>query len=151
LPRSWPRAALLGLLASFLAADACAILVVSLPWVRPSADGRSAQAYMQLTSTEGAKLVAASTMAAGLVTIRAPGARKAAVGAMPLPARVVVELRPGGYYIALDRLTRPLKPGDHVPLSLTIEAGDGTRQELAIGAEVRLHSAVDDELHPHHH
>ena len=36
------RALVLGLLASFLATDASAILVVSLPWVRMSADTRSA-------------------------------------------------------------------------------------------------------------
>ena len=144
------RRLVLGLLASFLATDASAILVVSLPWVRTSADTRSAQAYMQLKSTDGAKLVGASTVAAGMVAFRAPGARKTTVSEISLPANVVVELRPGGYYLALERLTRPLKPGDHIPLNLTIETGDGTRQEILISAEVRHHSVIDDELHPHH-
>jgi VCBS repeat-containing protein len=63
-----------------------------------------------------------------------------------------MQLAPGEYRIALTRLTRPLKIGDHVPVSLTIESADGKRQELLINAEVRRRSAYDDEMtHPHKH
>jgi VCBS repeat-containing protein len=48
-------------------------------------------------------------------------------------------------------LTRALKLGDRVPLMLTIESGDGSRQEIPIDAEVRRHSPIDDHLHGHAH
>jgi copper(I)-binding protein len=138
--------------AADVAADASAILLVNLPWVRPGADARSAELFMEIKSTDGAALVGASSFAAGDVTLLAPGKAPKAVGEITLPANAAVQLAPGAYRIALRRLTHPLKIGDHVPVSLTIQSADGKRQELLINAEVRRRSAYDDEMtHPHKH
>jgi copper(I)-binding protein len=141
----------LGLLASGLAIDAGAVLTINLAWVRMSPGGHSAEAYMQVTSSEDAKLVEVRSFAAKAASLRAAGPGKAALREIPLPARVDVDLRPGGYRIALDGLTRPLKLGEHVPLTLIFEGPGKARQEILVGAEVRLRSAVEDEGHPHKH
>ena len=133
-------------------AEATAILLVNLPWVRPGANSRSAELYLEIKSSDGAALVGASSYAAGGVTLLGPGKAVKPVGEIALPANTAVRLAPGAYRIALQHLTRPLKIGEHVPVSLTIKSADGKRQELLINAEVRRRSAYDDEMtHPHTH
>ena len=143
--------AMFALVATLFAADAGAVLVVNLPWLRVAGDGRSAEIYMELQSSEGAALVGASTFAAASVSFKSPDARNNALKEIPLPANVAVHLAPGGYRIVLHRLTRQLKLGDHVPVNLTLRSPDGSRQELLVNAEVRLHSVLEDEMQPHHH
>src|SRR5258706_6304665 len=62
----------LGLALALGAADASALFIVNQPWVVPAAKGRSTMAYMDLTSTEGAALVAAKSDAAAQVSIGGP-------------------------------------------------------------------------------
>jgi len=127
-------------------------LQVSLPWVRPGADANSAELFMKITSADDAALVGASSLAAGAATLLAPGKGPKPVAGIALPANAVVRLAPGAYRIALARLMRPLKIGDHVPVSLTIQSAHGKREELLIDAEVRRRSAYDDEMkHRHKH
>jgi copper(I)-binding protein len=54
-------------------------------------------------------------------------------GGIPVPANGQAELKPGGYHVMLIGLTRELKPGDTVKLTLTFEKA-GTRE---VTAEVR--------------
>ena len=54
---------------------AAALFIVNQPWVRPAKVAQTTEAYMNLTSTDGAKLVAVSTTAAKDAVIRAPGRR----------------------------------------------------------------------------
>ena len=146
-----PRLAtsLLLLFATLLQAEAAAVLTINLAWVRMAPGGKSAEAFMQVTSSEDAKLVEVRSFAAKSVSMR--DSRKAALAAIPLPAKVDVDLKPGAYFIALDGLTRPLKLGEHVPLTLIFEGPGKARQEILVGAEVRLRSAIEDEGHPHKH
>jgi copper(I)-binding protein len=143
--------AALGVCAFLVATNANAILVVSQPWVRVSSDQRSAEAYMALTSTDGAVLVGATTFAAAAIAIKSPGSPANVRIEIALPANVAVQLSPAAKHFVLTRLTKPLKLGDRVPLSLTIKSADGSVQELLVNAEVRRHSAIDDELNPHKH
>jgi copper(I)-binding protein len=130
--------------------DADALFIVNQPWVVPAAKGRSTAAYMDLTSTEGATLVAAKSDAAESVTIRGPkGTPRGAP--LALPARMMIHLAPNGYRLVLDKLTRPIKRGERVLLMLTIEAADGLRQEIGVDAEARLNSPLDEERHSHTH
>jgi copper(I)-binding protein len=140
-----------GLSLALMAQQASALFVVNQPWVRPAQQARATEAYMNLTSTDGASLVGAASTAAAAVAILAPGKTANKVDRVLLPAERVVALAPAGYRIALRRLARTLKVGDRVQLSLTIEAADGTRQEVGVNAEVRLHSPIDDEMHAHTH
>ena len=151
LPRVWNLALAFGLAAVPLAANAVALFIVTEPWVRVAPNARSAEAYMQLKSTEGATVVGVRSDVVANVTIRPPGETRAAVGQIPLPAGVTVMLAPGAYRLVLPTLDRPLKLGDRVPFVLTIEAADGGRQEVPVNAEVRRRSPTDDHKIPHRH
>jgi copper(I)-binding protein len=140
-----------GLSLGLMAQQASALFVVNQPWVRPAQQAGATEAYMNLTSTDGASLVGAASTAAAAVAILAPGKTAKKVDRLSLPAERVVTLAPDGYRIALRRLARTLKVGDRVQLTLTIEAADGTQQEVGVNAEVRLHSPIDDEMHAHTH
>jgi copper(I)-binding protein len=144
-------ALLLGLATALPVSAANAMFIVNQPWVRPAQVAQSTEAYMDLTSTEGATLVGVATDAAKATTIRAPG--KAAVTArkVTLPPQALVALAPGRYRIALIYLLRTLKLGDRVPMTLTIELADGSRQDIPIDAEVRLRSPLEDERRAHSH
>src|SRR5262245_43783198 len=138
----------IGAALAICAADAHALFIVNQPWVRPAAQGRSTEAYMDLTSTEGAVLVGARSEIAA-VAISAPGKTVRAVERLPLPAHSMVSLAPGGYRLALSKIARSLKLGDRVALTLIIEAADGSRQEIPVNAEARRHSPLDDERRAH--
>jgi copper(I)-binding protein len=133
------------------APQASALFIVNQPWVRPAHVARSTEAYMNLTSTDGATLIGVTSDAAASVAIMRPGAPAKRVDRLPLPARTVVALAPGGDRIALSRLARTLRLGDRVQLTLMIEAADGSRQHIGVDAEVRLRSPIDDEMRAHKH
>ena len=138
----------MGFALAICAADARAIFIVNQPWIRPAAQGRSTEAYMDLTSTEGAVLVGARSEIAA-VSIIAPGKAARSVRNLPLPAQTMVSLAPGAYRLLLSKLARSVKRGDRVLMMLTIEAADGSRQDIPVDAEARTHSPVDDERRAH--
>lgn len=144
-------ALVLGLATTMAAPPANAVFVVNQPWVRPAQVAQTTEAYMDLTSTEGAKLVSVRTDAAKAATIRAPGKSATASPRVVLPPGTLVSLAPGQYRIALIQLLRTLKLGDRVELTLTIEREDGARQDVAVNAEVRQRSPIDDERRGHAH
>ena len=145
LPRH--RVGLAGCLAlAIWAADAHAIFIVNQPWVRPAAAGGSSEAYMDLTSTEGATLIGARSEIA-TVTIRS--AATAPVARLPLPAKTMVRLAPEGYRLALSKLGKAVRRGERVILTLTVEAADGSRQDIPVNAEAQLRSPLEDERRAH--
>ena len=144
-------AVICGLGLALAAPQASAVFVVNQPWVRPAHAERDTEAYMNLTSTEGATLIEVTSDAAAEVAVLGPGAHVRRVHRLRLPARTAVALVPGGSRILLSRLARTLKLGDRVQLALTIEAANGSRQRIDVNAEVRLRSPVDDEMRAHKH
>ena len=143
-------AACLGVALAIVATEASAIFIVNQPWLTPAAKGRSTSAYMDLTSTEGATLVAARSEVAASVHIRAPNERAGSTHLL-LPPGKMIRLEKGGYRLALDRLTRSVALGDRILLTLTIESSDGSRQEIVVNAEARHDSPLDDERRAHQH
>jgi len=127
------------------------LLIVNQPWTRPALAGHATEVYMDITSTEGATVVAVASDIAATTRIRGPDPQRGKATAIALPAGQLVSLAPGNYRISLLRLNRTLKLGDRAWLTLTIEHADGLRQEIAVNSEVRLHSPIDDELHAHRH
>ncbi len=144
-------ALILGLAAALTALPANALFIVNQPWVRPAQAAQSTEAYMNLTSTEGAKLIAVRSDVAKAMSLLAPGRQPVVVSSVALPAEALVALAPGRYRIALKQVLRTLKPGDRLNLTLTIELGDGSRQDIDVNAEVRLRSPIDDERRAHVH
>lgn len=151
LPRHRISAAVFAAFVAVAVARADGLFIVNQPWVRPAQAGQTTEAYMDLTSSAGAKLVGVTSAAAAAAVVRTPEKLSGAAQSVTLPAGMLVALAPGKYRIVLQRLARALKPGDRVALSLTIEAADGSRQDIPVNAEVRLHSPIDDELHAHKH
>jgi len=151
--RQLPTALLLSLALGFslAATEARAeTFVVTEPWVRAADDGRSAEGYMKLTSSEGTTLLSVTSFAAARVSICQPGQVCHKLKELDLPAGQLVQLAPASYRIRLQGLTRKLKLGARVSIALTIRHADGREQEIPIDAEVRLHSPTADEADPHH-
>jgi hypothetical protein len=155
-PRILRRWALLSACAGALAHSPLAagsVVIVNLPWVLPAAKGKSTQAFMTLQSSERASLVGVRSPVATSVTIVA-GAKGATMQRLPLPPGEELTLAPGKVRLRLDGIQRTLKLGEQVPLVLTIEAEDGSRQDIEVRIEVRRRSVLEDELreqHHHHH
>jgi copper(I)-binding protein len=132
-------------------AQASTVVAINGPWVRVAPDGASAEAYMEIQSSGPAALVAGRSTAAGKVTLRAPGKRISSIAEVPLPAGTMQPLAPDGYRVGLEKLARPLKLGDYVPLEVTIRGEDGKLLQMPLNAEVRRRSARDDHRLGHAH
>lgn len=137
------RRGLLALLFATGAALAAEPVTVTDPWVRATAPGQKvAGAYMELSSASGATLLAAASPVAGVVELHTMKMeegvmRMRAVPRIELPAGQAVKLAPGGYHVMLLDLKRELKPGDTVPITLTVEGRDKAKSSLEVKALVR--------------
>lgn len=112
-------------------------------WVRATvAQQKSTGAFMRLTAKADSRVVAAQSPVAGVVEVHEMAMEKdvmrmRAVPALALPAGQTVELKPGGYHVMLMDLKAPVKAGEVVPLTLTLESAGGQRSTLEVKAEVR--------------
>ena len=126
-----------------LALPAAAQISVADPWVRGTVAGQKATgAFMQLKSANDASLVGAASPMAKIVEIHEMkmegGVMKmSAVDKLALPAGKIVELKPGGYHVMLMDLTQPLKEGETVPLTLTVEDKAGKKTIVEVKAAVK--------------
>jgi hypothetical protein len=133
-------ALLLGVLAAWVSAQE---LAVSNAWVRATVPGqRATGAFMELTSDRDLVLLSAASPVAGTVEVHemvmeGSMMRMRALPRLELPAGRKVELRPGGYHVMLMDLRRTLKPGEIVPISLTLEGPGAKRTSIEVRAEVR--------------
>jgi copper(I)-binding protein len=138
--------AALSLLCAGVAAQGGAVTVKD-AWVRGTVpQQRASGLFAHITSERAARLVAASSPVAGVVEIhemRMEGTtmRMRAVNALELPAGKSVALAPGGYHIMLMELKQQLKPGETVPVTLTIESAGGARESVQVQAQVRALNA----------
>lgn len=137
---------------------------VSDAWARATAPGQSGAAIQFLiTSEEDAYLLDISSPVAGAVEIhkmkQEGGVMKMrAVKSLPLPAGKQVDLGANGNHVMLLKLKQPLKEGDSVPLTLTIQYTDKRKESIKAKAEVRPLTASSDkhehqehEQHQEHH
>ena len=128
---------------------------VSDAWVRATVqEQKISGAYMTLTAAQDARLVGASSRAAGAVEIHRTSmesntARMRRAAAIDLPAGKSVQLRPGGYHIMLLNLKRQLKEGDSVAIRLVIEDKSGKPSRLEVKALVRPIGADSGPAHAH--
>jgi hypothetical protein len=135
---------LLAMLAG-LAAPACAQsgLEVSNVWARATiAAQKTGGIYLDIRSAAPARLVGVASPAAARVELHnmkmEGGVMKmSAVQSIDLAAGQTVKLAPGGFHVMLIDLKQPLKAGDSVPVTLTVERADKTRASIETKAEVR--------------
>ena len=117
--------------------------VVKDPWVRGTvAQQKATGAFMQITSTQGGRLLSAASPVSGVVEVhemKMDGSvmKMGAIPSLDLPAGKNVELKPGGYHVMLMDLKKELKAGDTVPLTLVVEGKDSKTESLEIKAPVR--------------
>jgi len=123
-------------------------------WVRAPAPGQKfAAAYMELVSRGNMTLIAVASPVAAAVELHSTTVEEGVmkmrpVGRIELPAGKAVKLAPGGLHVMLIDLKQPLKPGDRVALSLTVQRADsGSRTVFTVQAEVRSTGAEK----PHRH
>ena len=101
-------------------------------WARAAVQGENSAIYLLLHNhtAEDDELLSASTDAAGIVELHE--SRMVAgtdmmemvpQASVPLPADGEVEFKPGGLHIMLIGLTRDLKVGDEISLTLTFKSG----------------------------
>ena len=126
------------------------VISVNLPWVRPAAVHATTEAYMEITSSEGATIVMARSPDAERVSIRS-SSRAAKSNEIALPAKATVILAPHAERLVLSGLKRALRLGDHVLVTVTLKDPTGATQDIDVQAEVRTGSARDQEGHEHSH
>ena len=141
----------------FFGAAAQADVTVKESWVRGTTPAQKATgAFMEITSSEAASLLSASSPVAGVVEIHTmkmeDGVMKMrAIPKLDLPAGKGVKLAPGGNHVMLMDLKQQMKKGDVVPITLKIEGKDKKVQMLEIKAEVRDLAAPAAMDHGHKH
>jgi periplasmic copper chaperone A len=141
------------LAAPSVAAEADKSVKVENAWVRaPVAGQKIAGAYLELTSARDAAMVAVSSPAAASVEMHSSSVeggvmRMRAVPRIELKAGQTVKLAPGGLHLMLIDLKKPLKPGEKVPLTLSVQpSGAAAPTAIELEAEVR---AIGGTPHKH--
>ena len=144
------------LLASTIVTVAGAQTTVSDAWVRGTvAQQKATGVFAQITSAKGGRLVSASSPAAGLVEIHEMSMdghvmrMRALPNGLELPAGKAVALKPGGFHLMLMDLKQPLKAGDTVPVTLVVQAADGSKETVEVKAPVKALNAAPAMDHKH--
>jgi hypothetical protein len=144
------RFALVSLMFAVITPFAVAEVTVKQPWVRATvAQQKATGAFMQISSSQDARLVEFRSPLAGVVELHEMVMdngvmRMRAITALELPAGKTVTLGPGSYHLMLLDLKAQMKEGDSVPLILVIEARDKKRETLEVNAPVRALTAGPD-------
>jgi copper(I)-binding protein len=119
------------------------------PWIRASVPGQSGTGgFMKLSAPSGARLVGASTPAAGVAEVHEMKMdgdtmrMRAVAGGLDLPARQTIELKPGGYHLMLMDLKQVLTNGSTVPLTLRFEDAKGQKSALELKVPVLAGAAA---------
>ena len=123
-------------------------------WARATVPGqKTGSVYVELTSsTDGALVAAASPVAARAelhsMTMDGGVMRMRALPRVELPAGKTVKLAPGGLHVMLVDLKQPLKAGDKVPVTLSVQSPGASVTTLKLEVPVR---AADPAAEHHKH
>ena len=113
----------------------------------PSQDSGSIQ--LSITSNKDAKLVTITSPVAGAVEIHSMTHENGkmimrAVESLTLPAGKIVDMRKSGNHLMLLNLKHGLNAGDSVPLTLTIEFADKSKEKVSVKAEIKSQTESHD-------
>jgi len=128
-------------------------VAVSGAWARATAPGQEdAAMQFSITSKQEAQLVAISSPVAGAAEMHSMthdnGVMKMhAIESLPLPAGKAVDLGASGIHVMLLNLKKPVKAGESIPFTVTVQFADKHRATVKAKAEVK--PLTDD--HEHHH
>jgi copper(I)-binding protein len=134
------RLVLVMLVLAGFSAPAHAAVTVKEPWVCATTSfQKSTVAFMQITSSNDARLVKAESPLARVVEIHEMVMKNnvmkmKAVAGIDLPAGKTVELKADGYMVMLIGLRQQIKEGDTIPISIVIEGKDKKRETIKLNA-----------------
>jgi copper(I)-binding protein len=127
-------------------------------WVRQTVPGQSGTgAFMKLMAPSGARLVGASTPAAGVAEVHEMKMEgdtmkmREVTGGLELPPRQTVELKPSGLHVMLMDLKQPIAKGGSIPLTLRFEDAKGVKSSLQVDVPVGAPAGAATESHGHMH
>lgn len=112
-------------------------------WARATAPGQeNGSVGMLITSQKDARLIAVSSTAAAsseIHTMSMDGGvmKMRQIEDLPLPAKQAVKLGPGGEHLMLMGLKKPLKEGDTVALTLTVQFADKSTEKVKVTAKIK--------------
>ena len=130
-------------------------VAVSGAWARATAPGQEAATLQfSITSKKEARLVAISSPVADTAEMHSMthdnGVMKMrAIEFLSLPAGKEVDLGASGNHVMLLNLKHPLKAGENVPFTVTVQFADKHRATVKAKAEVKPLDTGHDE-HSHH-
>lgn len=154
-PRFAPRRVLTAALLASISLSAMAQTKVENAWVRTTVPGQpSSGAFMRITADVDSKLLSVASPVAKDVQVHEMSMnndvmRMGRVDSVPLPGGKAVSLDPDGYHVMLMGLVGQIKEGDQVPLTLTIENGQGVRETVQVSAPARSMMDSMDMNHDH--
>jgi copper(I)-binding protein len=138
-------------------APGVAAVAVSDAWIRASVPGQSGTgAFMKLSAPSGARLLGATTPAAGVAEVHEMKMEgdtmrmREVAGGLELPARKTVELTPGGFHLMLMDLKGPLKSGSSVPMTLQFVDAKGQKSSLELAIPVLAGPPAQADAGPMH-
>ncbi len=116
-------------------------LVLTQPWSRAASQGGTGAGFLTIRNAGAVpdRLLSATTPAAGRVELHAhlrdgDVMRMRQVEAIDIAAGEALTLQPGGLHLMLIGLTRPLRQGEAVPLTLTFQRAGTVQGSLAVQA-----------------
>jgi periplasmic copper chaperone A len=124
-------------------------------WVRGTvAMQKATGAFMRLTPSANARLVAASSPVAGVVEIHEMSMendvmKMRQIPGLDLAADRTTELKPGGFHIMLMGLSGQVKGGDTVPLTLTFE--DANKKTFTVDVQAPVTALGGNAAKPNPH
>lgn len=146
---------LLALCAATVTLTASAQVTVSDAWVRATVPvQKTAGAFLTLQSVKAARLVGASSPAAGSVEMHqmemsGQTMKMHAVDGIDLPAGQKVDLAKAGYHLMFLGLKQQMKEGDMVPVTLTVEDAAHKRDTMIVNVPVKPMGYTAPGAHQH--
>lgn len=132
-------------------------VTVSQAWARATAPGQdSGVVSLHITSQKDASIIAVSSAASNSAEIHSmvheDGMMKMrALDSLALKAKQEVALGDDGNHLMLIGLKKPLKVGDSVALTLTVQFADKRKEKVEVKAEVKpLSESHSEHMHMHH-
>lgn len=130
-------------------------VTISDAWSRATAPGQEVgMVGMVITSQKDAKLIAVSSNVSATSEIHTMSMdngvmKMRQIENLPLTAKQPATLGPGGNHLMLIGLKKPLKAGDTVALTLTVQFSDKTTEKINVNAEVRAMTSGHMKHHQH--
>lgn len=130
-------------------------ITVANAWARATAPGQEVgAAYFDIVSKSAAKIVKAESPAAASTEIHTMSMKGGVmemrkIDSLELPAGKTISLAPGGNHIMLIGLKKPLKEGDKVAVTLTLEKAPKVQEKVEVSAEVKSMMSGMGGMHHH--